>query len=261
MTYSDGVKNLDETSIDCGGASGIPCHNCLKEDSYGSAASSGYFNLEPYVDENTDLNDNAGSSGEDVYRVVKEAEQYYASAHGITVDEIDTADEKMEAVSLYLYEYMGYMMDDEIYGRHINVVQSAAYTVSDSMNRMGFESNISDIKKLCTEIYTKSGKLAKFCGDCEDHAILREAMLRYMGVSSDCAYVADYQNGISQPSGNFESQNSQSNDSGPGMDDYHDYYNATNLDNGPSSINFHIEDWIILILQMKFCKNMCIKYP
>jgi hypothetical protein len=31
-----------------------------------------------------------------------------------------------------------------------------------------------------------------YCSDCEDHAILREALMRHFGVSKDCAYCADH---------------------------------------------------------------------
>lgn len=236
-THSDKILNSDETGVDCGGSSGIPCHECLKEDSFGNATDSTYFSLDPNMDENIDFNDQFGSSGESAYREAKNAEIEYAKEKGIQVDEIDTVEEKIEAVSFYLYKYMGYMLDYEFYNRPKDWMQDAGYTAEDSMYREGFPNTTSKTKVKCTDIDTKGGEKAKFCGDCEDHAVFRESMLRYLGVSSDCAYVADYQPGISHPSADYLSDKNQTNntDYGSGIDDYHDYYNATDLDYGSAS--------------------------
>jgi hypothetical protein len=89
----------------------------------------------------------------------------------------------MEAVAYYVNKHMQYMYDT-------NGAQSASYTVTESRFRSGEIPGPGD-----TRIPVGQCPPPKvYCGDCEDHAILREALMRYLGVSADCAYCADHFN-------------------------------------------------------------------
>ncbi|MDD1683329.1 MAG: hypothetical protein LUO98_05780, partial [Methanoregula sp.] len=81
-------------------------------------------------------------------------------------------DAVMEAVGYYVDEHMQYTYDD-LWGSGAPNIQDASYTIEESGSRCSMD----------------------YCGDCEDHAILRHALMRQLGVSSDCAYLADYISG------------------------------------------------------------------
>jgi len=101
--------------------------------------------------------------------------------HRLTAfDLIDDLDAIMEAVAWYVDEHMGYLGDG---GRGPNVpkVQSASYTLQHSGDRGCTVDNAH---------WTISGPAA-YCGDCEDYCILRNTLMRYLGVSQDCAFCAD----------------------------------------------------------------------
>jgi hypothetical protein len=90
-----------------------------------------------------------------------------------TIDIIDlssNSDRIMEAVGYYVDKHMAYVSDSGIENE-----QSALWTIG-----------YSGSAKQCAN---------SFCGDCEDMAILRNALIRALGVSWKCAFVGDHYDG------------------------------------------------------------------
>ena len=118
---------------------------------------------------------------------------YLDDYHSVTAADLsDNPDAIMEAVAFYVNEHMGYMGDEHIKSLSycmnfddpncgVPKVQPAAWTLIESGSRG------------CTagRSYLHPGMPAAYCGDCEDFAILREALMRVLGISADCAYCAD----------------------------------------------------------------------
>jgi hypothetical protein len=100
-----------------------------------------------------------------VKQAANQAVAEYAAWVKIPAAEVTTADQFMEAVAYYVHKHMGYVTDipgtNEI---------SAAEIISSNSSRCG----------------------RAYCGDCEDFAILRLALLRSLGVQPECAYAADH---------------------------------------------------------------------
>jgi cysteine-rich repeat protein len=147
-----------EYGVDCG--STCPAYNCKHCDvveyvNPGSAEEAGYFALGTQIVQDTAMD------------AVYEYQDYLeadATLTNKTVDEIlESSDLVIETVAHYVGQHMGY--DSDV----VNEVQAADDTIEDSGDR-------------CSKDY---------CGDCEDFAILREALIRSLGVASTCAYVAD----------------------------------------------------------------------
>ena len=87
----------------------------------------------------------------------------YAQSKGIKVQDIDTTIEFYEAANDYITKHMTYLADT------FGWDGVSAKTLFNAGDR---------------------GCGNKYCGDCEDFAITTEALLRAMGVSPKCAYVA-----------------------------------------------------------------------
>jgi len=95
-------------------------------------------------------------------------------------DLFNDLDAVMEAVAWYVDEHMGYL-DDDSRGSNVPKVQDAAYTLRHSGDRGCVSGGA----------FWQPNTPAAYCGDCEDYAILRETLMRYLGVSKDCAFCAD----------------------------------------------------------------------
>lgn len=154
--------------IDNGGSSAtakfkvyVNKYNCLEQDDYDNTPMSGpaYSLFTP--------NDII------IKQKASEALFEYAQENGMILDDIDTTIEYFEAANKYMTKHMTYLAEGP--------------TSSDPWNG-------ASAKKL----FTESGDLAKrgascgndYCGDCEDFAITTEALIRAMGISPKCAYVA-----------------------------------------------------------------------
>jgi hypothetical protein len=101
-----------------------------------------------------------------VYDASIDAWQEYADHKGVDLIELFSTDGFMEAVAWYVEEHMEYQADAVFQNEH-----SAFHTL--------VKSHMGDCGK-------------DYCGDCEDFAILRTALLRRLGVSWECVYNVDH---------------------------------------------------------------------
>lgn len=95
----------------------------------------------------------------------------YAQIKGISVRDIDTSIEYFEAANSYITRHLSY----------------AADTAAFAGDQAGWDGV--PAKKLFEESAAR-GCGSDYCGDCEDFAITTESLIRAMGVSPKCAYVA-----------------------------------------------------------------------
>ncbi|MFH1510112.1 MAG: hypothetical protein ABIF10_00345 [Candidatus Woesearchaeota archaeon] len=117
-----------------------------------------------------------------VRETAEKAVQEYAEYTKVQAAEVDTADEYMEAVGHYVAKNMEWMEDPKVQG---SVDPFGIITFDDT----------EFIYSACETIKTSGSRGCgkKYCGDCEDHALLRTALLRSLGVHPNCVYTAsDY---------------------------------------------------------------------
>lgn len=165
ITWQNGVRDGDETGVDCGGSSPAddlqPVASTVNP---GTADSSSLYSLRD----------------EDEQRVVRTfatvALLEYAQSQGADMatfyGDHRRADRYVEAVAWYVDQHMEYVSD----GGSWSGSQSAYETLTASGHRGSKD----------------------FAGDCEDHAILRAALLRALGFKPSCIYCADHHNGTDQ---------------------------------------------------------------
>jgi hypothetical protein len=165
ITWTNGVKDGDETGVDSGGSSPAKYMNCLLGSiNPGNATDSGYFSLK--------------NSSE--LMVVKAfatvALMEYAQNQGQNFNTfysgVEKADRYVEAIAYYVNEHMEWVKD----GGSWSGKQSAIRTLTESAHRGSKD----------------------FHGDCEDHAILRAALLRSLGFNHRCIFCADHHNSVDQ---------------------------------------------------------------
>jgi hypothetical protein len=186
-TCSDGIQNRDEEGVDCGGSCPSDCTDCdvLPCWERGCGGGGTFSFDDPGVQaaardalmEYADCLEDTECRGRLSTKIFMED---YSDVEWI--DLIGNPNAIMEAAAYYVDQHMQYMYDTS------GNAQSAAYTVNESRYRSGEIPGPDD-----TRIEVSSCTM-DYCGDCEDHAILREALMRYLGVSSDCAYCADHFN-------------------------------------------------------------------
>jgi hypothetical protein len=225
-TCTDGIQNQNETGIDCGGECPASCINCWGTN-LGGGGESGRFSLnesavhvaaaEAILEYTDCLRD---PSCRATLPPTSHARIFSESYSTITAwDVIDSTDAIMEAVAYYVDKHMTYMMDasftmltvcatpeptpigatpggptpipdcwvQPVFSSSAPRNQSARYTIEESGARYGvYQSPYGWVPDYCP---------TRFCGDCEDHAILREALLRTLGISEACAMCADYYSG------------------------------------------------------------------
>ncbi|HDR72942.1 MAG TPA: hypothetical protein ENN85_03395 [Methanoculleus sp.] len=172
-TCADGLQNQDEAAIDCGGVCPASCTDCCADAAFGSGPESDRFSLrnsaveraasEALMEYADCLRDDACRGGLPTVCILTD----YST---VTAADLEmSSDAMMEAVGYYVDQHMEYVYDD-LWGSGAPNIQSARWTIEDSHSRCSMD----------------------YCGDCEDHAILRHALMRKLGVSSYCAYLADY---------------------------------------------------------------------
>jgi len=175
-TCSDGMQNQDETGIDCGGSCPASCTDCMADAGFGSGPESDKFSLGTYdvryasshaLMEYADcLQDDACRGGLPTVPILTD----YSSVSATDIE--SSPDAILEAVGYYVDGHMEYVYDD-LWGSGAPNIQDAEYTIGESGSRCSMD----------------------YCGDCEDHAILRHALLRQLGVSANCAWLGDYIDG------------------------------------------------------------------
>jgi hypothetical protein len=198
---ADGIQNQGEEGIDCGGPCPASCRDCFADVRFEDAEDAGYFCLDTPVVYWT-----ARQALEEYANCLREAPGYEdcrATLHvtdplmdfsTVTVADLEeSTDYIMEAVAYYVAEHTTYMYDDDDCdicddSRGGDLGPTGAINAADMILRSGGRSGKlgDDTHDTCPNDY---------CGDCEDHAILREALMRSLGVSSRCAFCADHYDG------------------------------------------------------------------
>jgi PKD repeat protein len=172
-----------ETGIDCGGSCSPTCMDCWADAKLGSDGEAHLFSFDDPIVRKTAL------------RALKEYANclkdencrrnlYYGASVVCDYSKVNPqylmkkTDFIIEAVGYFVDEHMEWTHDD-LWGSGAPNIAYAAYTIKDSGSRCSKE----------------------FCGDCEDHAILRNALIRSLGVSWRCAFCADHFNNYGGTSG------------------------------------------------------------
>jgi hypothetical protein len=182
---------------DCGGPCPAICRDCFANAEHGSAEDAGYFDFgrpEVYNRARDALTEYANCLTDPVCRATLIVTDPLMDFTTVTVADLqDNADYIMEAVAYYVDKHTTYMFDDddcgicdEGGGVHFEPAGaiSAAAMISSSRYRSGELGDGTHVDTCPTD----------YCGDCEDHAILREALMRELGISPECAYCADHYN-------------------------------------------------------------------
>ncbi len=194
-TCSDGIQNGMETGVDCGGNCPASCKDCnwWGPNPMGGGDEAGRFSLNDPIVLSTAIDammEYADCLRDPLCRATlpwQASSLFKGNYDEITAGDItNDPNAMMEAVAFYVTEHMGYVLDDNR-PSGVPEIQSAAYTIQTSGNR-GCTAD-----KATTPGH--ANQLADYCGDCEDHAILRAALLRSLGIPRDCVFCADYYEG------------------------------------------------------------------
>lgn len=165
ITWTNGIKDGDETGVDCGGSSPARDMQCVRTTvNPGNGSSSSYYSLKDSDDLNV------------VHTFATIALLEYAQHLGHDINTYYTGPEQgdryVDAVAWYVDRHMEYVAD----GGSWNGAQNAYRTLTQSGHRGSKD----------------------FAGDCEDHAILRAALLRSLGMNHTCVFCADHHNSVDQ---------------------------------------------------------------
>ncbi len=196
-TCADGIENNDEEGIDCGGSCPADCRDCFADAAYGMAEDYSYFCLgEASVGNRarSALTEYANCLQDPACRGTLLVTDPLMDFTTVTAADLAAnSDYIMEAVAYYVDKHTTYMYDDddcsmcdEGGGVHFEPEGAidATNMILSSGGRSGTLGDETHVDTCPTE----------YCGDCEDHAILREALMRSLGISWRCAYCADHYN-------------------------------------------------------------------
>jgi hypothetical protein len=167
----DGLQGPYEDGKDCGGACSPTCVDCWSDASVGNADDAGLFCLNDPVIKKTAVQalmeyQSCLQSATCRNTLPVHVQANYSKI--VPTDLSSSVDRIIEAVAYYVDAHMEYVSDNG--GPE---VQSALWTIQKSGTRCSMD----------------------YCGDCEDHAILRNALMRALGVSWKCAFCADHYDG------------------------------------------------------------------
>ncbi|MBN2610363.1 MAG: hypothetical protein JXB00_02300 [Bacteroidales bacterium] len=164
ITWTNGICDGDETGVDCGGSSPAKNMNCISGNiDPGTAASSNLFSIRNANDRYTVRTFATVALMEYVLSKNQDFNTFYSG--------VNRPDRYVEAIAAYVNNHMRYVADGNFGG-----AQSAIDTLTNSGHRGP----------------------GNFNGDCEDHAILRAALLRSLGFSKYCIFCADHHNSYDQ---------------------------------------------------------------
>jgi hypothetical protein len=194
---ADGIQDQDEQGTDCGGPCPANCRDCFDDADYGGAQDAGYFCLNSSVVLYTArlaLQEYANCLRNPDSRAALLVVDPLMDFSTITVADLEqNTDYIMEAVAYYIDRHTAFMYDNDgdIYdpttGTTINL--NGPMNAADMIRLSGSRSGMllgNQVVDACPNDY---------CGDCEDHAILREALMRSLGISWSCAFCADHYDG------------------------------------------------------------------
>jgi hypothetical protein len=167
----DETQNQGETGIDCGGPCPSQCQNCLNDLTIGNSPSA-YLYSPAQIDY--------------IRGWALGALSEYANYRGINVFEFDTSDEYIEAIAWWVYTHMGYRGDDINRQVLCDIV---------GIDDKPCDCESCDFWQPAYYILNFSGRVQTdpskwFFGDCDDFAILTSALLRSLGLSHECIFIA-----------------------------------------------------------------------
>lgn len=191
----DGIQNQDEQGVDCGGSScPASCLDCFADAAFGSAEDADLLCLGSTAVLNASyqaLFEYANCLGNATCRATLHAHAYNLDMNFSTVTPLDlsqSTDYIMEAVAYYVDQHTTYMCDDDCDICYSGGEINAENMIVLSGGRSGYLTcNVSSPEYVLVDTCPTD-----YCGDCEDHAILREALMRQLGVSWRCAFCADH---------------------------------------------------------------------
>ena len=176
---TDGKQSLGEGGVDCGGSCDAQCVSCI--DSWTST----YWPISvPSSDETQTGPRFLQLSDEQLLIRSYDTLYEYADEKDVLVSSLDTSDEVLEAVAWYVDDHMNWLSDSGPNPSCINDVNNLNYNPGwdfpiPASYTVGYTGNPTCGN--CTN---------DFCGDCEDHGILRQALAKRIGVSSKCVFDA-----------------------------------------------------------------------
>jgi len=184
---ADGIQNQDEQGIDCDGPCPASCRDCFADADFGNAEDAGYFRLDSSVVLYTAklaLQEYANCLRNPDCRATLHVTDPLIDFSTVTAADLaQNTDYIMEAVAYYVYQHTTYMFDSDADMCDPDGVINAEDTLLLSSGRSGIISGGYQHIDTCPNDY---------CGDCEDQSILREALMRSLGVSWRCAFCADH---------------------------------------------------------------------
>ena len=191
---ADGVQNQDEQGIDCGGSCSASCRDCFADADFGSTEDAGYFCLNSSIVLDTArlaLQEYANCLRNPDCRATLLVTDPLMDFSSVTAADLEqSTDYIMEAVAYYVHQHTRYMLDE--YGDICDpgggpsLDPGGAINAEDMILLSGRRSGI------IPGYQPVDACPGDYCGDCEDHAILREALMRSLGVSWRCAFCADH---------------------------------------------------------------------
>ena len=191
---ADGVQNQDEQGIDCGGTCPASCRDCFADADFGSAEDAAYFCLNSSIVLDTAriaLQEYVNCLRSPACRATLHVTDPLMNFSKVTVIDLEqNADYIMEAVAYYVDKHTMFMFDSACDicdpGGGASLDPGGAISAEDMIQRSGGRTGIIPGYQhvdTCPNDY---------CGDCEDQAILREALMRSLGVSWRCAFCVDH---------------------------------------------------------------------
>ena len=183
---ADGIQNQNEQGIDCGGPCPASCRDCFADADYGNAEDAAYFCLNSSVILYTArlaLQEYANCLRNPDCRDTLRVTDPLMDFSTVTADDLaQNTDYIMEAVAYYVDQHTTYMPDgdSDIYD-YIGVINAE--------DMLLLSGGMSGIINGYQQVDTCPND---YCGDCEDSAILREALMRSLGVSWRCAFCVDH---------------------------------------------------------------------
>jgi len=186
-TCDDGYHNYGETGVDCGGPCPSNCIDCLGDYELGDNPSAYLYSPDQW----------------DTIRMwANTALSEYAGDHSLSLLELETSDELMDAIAWWVMKHMSYRADDfnvrindnlhlgyDPFGdyAHHDFPQPAYYTLRYSGLWRSTITYTDDKGELQT--WNPPADSDKYLfGDCEDYGALQVALLRSLGVSHRCVF-------------------------------------------------------------------------
>jgi hypothetical protein len=177
----DGKQNLFESGIDCGGPCDAQCVECI------DPWTTTYWPIAVPTATPEQIGPRLLQLADDQLFIRSYDTLFeFADEEGVLVTALDTSDEIIAAVAWFVDEHMNWLSDND---------GGPNQTCINTANGLGYDAGWDfPIPASYTVNYTGLPACyscgTDFCGDCEDHAILRQALAKRIGISSKCVWDA-----------------------------------------------------------------------